>query len=222
LCKSHSIYSGKGIYKVTAKTEKNHLQTHLFERSPVDDTRSPVNDTQSRQRCADRNTVELAETIQKKGWAFLRVSGKSMFPWIRPDDLVFLRRVRPDDVARGDVIVFEKSGTLCVHRVLSLQSGAAGESAVAFITKGDATTDADDAVSSAEFHGKVEFVYRRNREIRIATGWRKYFGKFLAFMSPATRWWKPASSVLMGDAARCELPSIANVETRHSAGNSSD
>lgn len=200
---------------MTTKTEENHTQTHLFEGVPA-------NDTQSSQLCAERNTAELAETIQRKGWAFLRVSGKSMFPWIRPDDLVFLRRARPEDVTRGDVIVFEKSGILCVHRVLSLQNNGAGKSAFAFITKGDATADADDAVSLDEFHGKVEFVYRRNREIRIATGWRKYFGKFLAFISPATRWWKPASSVLKGGAARCESPSMRNIEARHSAEHSSD
>jgi signal peptidase I len=195
--------------------EGNQVQAHLFDGLPV-------NDTQSGPLCAERNTAKLTETIQKKGWAFLRVSGKSMFPWIRPDDLVFLRRALPKDVARGDVIVFEKSGTLCVHRVLSLQSSGAGESAVAFITKGDATADADDTVSSAEFRGKVEFVYRRNREICIATGWRKYFGKFLTFISPATRWWKPASSVLQGDTARCELLGMRNIEARHSAENSSD
>lgn len=160
--------------------------------------------------------------MQKKGWAFLRVSGKSMFPWIRPDDLVFLRRARPEDVTRGDVIVFEMGGALCVHRVLSLQNNSAANGGLAFITKGDATADADDVVSSAEFHGKVEFVYRRNREIRIAAGWRKYFGKFLAFISPATRWWKPPSSVFQGGAARCELRGLPTIEARRSAENSSD
>ncbi|MGB6876334.1 MAG: signal peptidase I [Candidatus Acidiferrales bacterium] len=202
---------------MTIKIEGNHSQAHLFEELPVEAS-------SFRPLTLGRSTGELAQTIQEKGWAFLKVTGKSMFPWIREEDIVFLRRAKIKDIARGDVVVFEKSGTLCVHRVLSVEGNAAAEGGidVALITKGDATADSDDPVSADEFRGKVEFVYRRNREIRIARGWRKYLGKFLAFVSPATPWWKPATSLLNRESTRCVPQGVPRFEAHRPSEHSAD
>ncbi|MFZ0638878.1 MAG: signal peptidase I [Candidatus Acidiferrales bacterium] len=201
---------------MTTKVEEGHTQARLFDELPVDAR-------PSRPLTSDRSVVELAQAIQERGWAFLKVSGKSMFPWIREEDIVFLRRTRMKDVARGDVIVFEKSGTLCVHRVLSVQGDLAeGGMDVALITKGDATADSDEPLAADEFRGKVEFVYRRNREIRIARGWRKYLGRFLAFVSPAASWWRPATSLLNREATRCEPLGVPRFEAHRPSEHSAD
>lgn len=198
------------------KIEESHAQAHLFEGLPIDARPSPA-------LTSDQSTAELAQAIQRRGWAFLKVSGKSMFPWIREGDIVFLRHAKIKDIAPGDVIVFEKSGTLCVHRVLSVDGDAAQEGAdFALITKGDATADSDEPVAAEEFRGKVEFVYRRNREIGIARGWRKYLGRFLAFVSPALPWWRPAASLLNRDAARCEPLGVPRFEVHRSSEHSAD
>jgi signal peptidase I len=208
--------SGEGAHKVTTKIEEDHTQARLFDELPVEANAS-------RPLTSERSTVELAQAIQERGWAFLKVSGKSMFPWIREEDIVFLRRVKMKGIARGDVIVFEKSGTLCVHRVLSLDGDAAQEDAdFALITKGDATADSDEPIGADEFRGKVEFVYRRNREIAIARGWRKYLGRFLAFVSPAVSWWRPAASLLHRDAARCEPLGVPRFAVHRSSEHSAD
>ena len=166
--------------------------------------------------------AEVTPAMDSRGWAFLRVSGKSMLPWIREGDIVFLRRTRILEIARGDVVVFERNGTTCVHRVLAIRGGVAqGEKNVSLITKGDATADADSPVSSDEFRGKVEFVYRRNREIRIASGWRRHFGKVLAFLSPATSWYRRFSSKRSSDSARCER-SLSPMDGQRSSENSAD
>jgi signal peptidase I len=201
---------------VTIQLQEGHAQAQLFENRPA----TAVNESRSN---PVRSAGQLAKAIQEKGWAFLKVSGKSMFPWIRERDVVFLRRARMDTIASGDVIVFEKNGLLCMHRVLTV-NGNPGEpnDNVALITKGDATADADAPVSSQEFRGKVEFIYRRHREIGIATGWRKLFGKFLAFISPATRWWKPAATFLNRDAVRCEVLVTPTIEAHRPSGQSAD
>lgn len=147
--------------------------------------------TRSPESFSSKDTPDLAATLQKRGWAFLRVSGKSMTPWIREGDIVFLRRTRIFEVVRGDVVVFEKGNALCVHRVLTVRGHASeGEQQISLVTKGDATADSDAPVFCDTFLGKVEFVYRRNKEIRIANGWRKPFGKVLSFLSPAVAWYR--------------------------------
>lgn len=189
-------------------------QTHLFESASTQDA-------EPRPVCPGR-VAEITQVLQKRGWAFLKVSGKSMFPWIRESDIVFLRRARILDIVRGDVVVFERNGALCVHRVLAIRGNATQmESSLSLITKGDATADADSPVSLSDLLGKVEFVYRRNREIQIAAGWRKHFGKVLAFLSPAVAWFRELSFRSSSDSEQCEsLP--ARMDAPHSSENSAD
>lgn len=196
------------------KTDVMPTQSHLFDKPSGKESICPGS--------RPSRSAEVARAMGNRGWAFLRVSGKSMLPWIREGDIVFLRRTRILEIVRGDVVVFERNGTTCVHRVLAIRGGVAqGERNVSLITKGDATADADAPVSSDEFRGKVEFVYRRNREIRIASGWRRHFGKVLAFLSPATSLYRRFSSKRSSDSARCER-SLSPMDGQRSSENSAD
>ena len=132
----------------------------------------------------------VAGILQSKGRAFLKVAGKSMFPWFRPRDIVFVRRVDFKSLSRGDVVVFERNGRLCMHRVLSVRITSDREpNGLSAITKGDAVADADAPISDREFRGKVEFLYRNGREIRLESLGKRLFGKFLATISPTSRFW---------------------------------
>lgn len=167
--------------------------------------------------------ADVTDALQEKGRVFLKVRGKSMFPWIREGDIVFLRHTGMREVARGDVVVFEKNGLLCVHRVLEIRGRAGRDEAhFSLITKGDATEDVDSPVSTGDFRGKVEFVYRRNKEIRIASGWRKHLGKVLAFFSPAVAWCKRLWLASSGDSPRCESSPLAPIDGQRSSENSAD
>jgi signal peptidase I len=201
---------------VATKLEAAQSQTQLFDTLPDEEG-------QPQPFPLGREETDVAVALRQKGWAFLKVSGKSMFPWIREGDIVFLRQVAIAEVARGDVVVFTKNGMLCVHRVLFLKTRSSeGRPTPVLITKGDATADLDDAVLADQFRGKIEFIYRRNREIRLAQGWRKYLGKFLAFISPIARWLKPTASALNHQTARCEPLGVPHVEARRTSESSAD
>lgn len=196
------------------KTDVMPTQAQLFESPSVKESVSYG----SCSSCA----AEVTHTVQEKGWAFLRVSGKSMLPWIREGDIVFLRRTRIFEIARGDVVVFQRNGTMCVHRVLAVRRDVSQDASnVSLITKGDATADADAPVSSDDFRGKVEFVYRRNREINIASGWRRHVGKVLALLSPGTSWYRLFSSKGSSASVRGERP-LSPMDAQRSSENSAD
>lgn len=204
---------GERIERVASKTDVMHTQAQVFKSLSARDMAS----SGPHSSCAAEVTVAL----RKRGWAFLKVSGKSMFPWIREGDIVFLRYTGMREICRGDVVVFEKNGTLCVHRVLAIRGkGSQVENGISLITKGDATVDADSPVSRGEFLGKVEFVYRRNKEVRIASGWRKTFGRFLAFLSPTVAWYRPLPSKPTGSSARSESRPSCCLDGRGSPENS--
>lgn len=141
---------------------------------------------------AENGAAAVARALNLKGRAFLEVSGKSMLPWFRPGDIVFLRKTDLNQISRGNVVVLQKKGRLCMHRVVRLINSDNGDASSArFITKGDSHVFADTPIGAEELCGQVEFLYRNGNEIRLASGWRKLLGKFLAAISPVSRFWLP-------------------------------
>lgn len=165
---------------------------------------------------AENGAAVVAASLNLKGRAFLRVSGKSMLPWFRPGDIVFVRKTETSQISRGNVIVFERNGCLFMHRVIRLINSHNGdESSARLIAKGDARVFADAPIGAGELCGHVEFLYRNGNEIRLASGWRKLFGKFLAAISPASRFWLPRQFEPQGPAddvapTGCNLHEVTN------------
>jgi len=62
--------------------------------------------------------LPVADKMRSHGSACLRVSGASMVPWIRSGDFVFIRRCDFAKISAGDVIVFQRSGLVVVHRAI--------------------------------------------------------------------------------------------------------
>jgi signal peptidase I len=94
----------------------------------------------------------LAEVLSRFGEVRLRVSGTSMLPAIRPGDILVVRRCVFEDVHSGDVVVFRAGQRLFAHRVAGKHAGSETD---ALITKGDALSQQDPAVSASNVLGRV-------------------------------------------------------------------
>ena len=108
-------------------------------------------------------TVKLdlaAEVLASFGQARLPVTGSSMFPCMRPGDLLEIRRPSAA-IQTGDVVVFERHGRLVVHRVHRVE----GPSGDLLITRGDRLRHPDAPVSAAAILGCVTAIERRGRPI---------------------------------------------------------
>jgi signal peptidase len=106
--------------------------------------------------------VLLAIVIVALGWAHgvLYVEGGSMEPALSPGDLIVYRRIG-SDLRRGDLVVFEHSGALVVHRVAGVLRG--GE----LRTRGDANKTLDSASVGAEsVRGEVLLVLPAGRALK--------------------------------------------------------
>jgi hypothetical protein len=124
------------------------------------------------------NPATIAEQIRRDGSVCLRVHGMSMFPWIRPGDLVFVRCCGFSTVGPGDVILFERDERYFVHRVL--QRAHAGN---ALISKGDALDGADGPVLAEQFLGRAIRIHRRQRHLDLESLGFVLLGRFLAHVS---------------------------------------
>jgi phage repressor protein C with HTH and peptisase S24 domain len=100
-----------------------------------------------------------AEVVRSFGELRLRVTGSSMLPAIRPDDLLLIRHCRVEQAGPGDVVLYIRHRRLFAHRVIS-RSGAR------LVTQGDGIAEPDLPLTANELLGKVIRVMRRGKSIR--------------------------------------------------------
>jgi signal peptidase I len=109
---------------------------------------------------------ELAgEVLRSSGRLRLRVTGWSMLPAIFPGDTLVIERANSESVGKGDIVLFHRDRRMFVHRV-SGKSGSDGD--LQIVTQGDGMPKPDPPVSSCQLLGKVSFVVRDGRRLRLA------------------------------------------------------
>jgi len=108
----------------------------------------------------DLSKNELAaEALRSFGALRLRVTGSSMLPAIRPDDVLLLRHCGIGEASRGDIVLFIRHRRLFAHRVIS-------RSDARLVTQGDGMVEPDLPVTANQLLGKVVRVMRRGKTIR--------------------------------------------------------
>jgi signal peptidase I len=103
------------------------------------------------------------DVLKKFGRLRLRAWGESMLPSVWPGDVVTVKRCRPEQLERGDIVLYRRNQRLFIHRVTAIQD-ACGEMQV--VTQGDATPHSDPPVAASEVLGCVTNIARGARGVR--------------------------------------------------------
>ena len=83
----------------------------------------------------------------------VRVTGKSMVPFLKDEEVVTLRKVPASSLRRGDLIFFrDRYGSLILHRIIRKRKSG---SKVYLETKGDALIAFDEPVRADDVLGKA-------------------------------------------------------------------
>lgn len=106
----------------------------------------------------------LAEAgLRQEGHLWLRVSGASMLPLLRDGDRVEIRPAAPQDLRRGDLLVFQQGEHLVVHRLVARR----GEE---WIARGDNLPDRDPPIPRQAVLGRVRRVDGAAGRIDLSRG----------------------------------------------------
>ena len=98
----------------------------------------------------------IEEAVNKGETVRLRVQGNSMFPFLRNGkDVVEIRKVRGEEVRRGDVILFRYSSSFILHRVVR-RNGAVVK------TQGDGVWNFFETIAANQIIGVARLVVREN------------------------------------------------------------
>ena len=112
-----------------------------------------------------------------------------MLPWVRPRDIVVVRRTVADAVRCGDLVLFARNGQLFLHRMIDKERSAAGS--LQLLVKGDAHPHPDVPVSQDEFFGRVVRIHRGKHGVELDSPWQLVRGVLIARISARSARWYP-------------------------------
>jgi signal peptidase I len=131
--------------------------------------------------------AQVRQAIRNSRSACLRVSGGSMLPWIRPDDILLIRATPFDVISRGDIVLYSRGDRLFVHRAIRRFKSRGAAIQDRLVTKGDALPHADYPISRAEFLGRVVRIHRGRRHKDLEAPWHVALSWLLSRVSSASR-----------------------------------
>jgi hypothetical protein len=110
------------------------------------------------------NRALLEECLRLNGELRLPSIGTSMWPDIRSGDELRLRNVSFEEIAPGDIVLFQHERTLVAHRVLKAyaESGRA-----MLLVKGDNRTFADPPIFYEQVVGRVDEAWRDGKSVYL-------------------------------------------------------
>ncbi len=131
----------------------------------------------------DPGILSFLEDLLKGGSDLrVRVTGRSMTPFLRGGEVLTLRRVESSSLKRGDLIFFRgRDGYPILHRLIQTIRRKSG--AIDFQTKGDALIAFDEPVQQHDVLAKVCIIEKGTKSIDLETGiWNRLNG-LIAVMS---------------------------------------
>lgn len=109
-------------------------------------------------------------------------SGNSMFPFIRWDDKILVKKMSPEKMRVRDIILFQSNeGTKVCHRIVKIEDKGG---ALWFQTKGDRSNFCDPLISHQAILGKVIAIKRKKRLVgHHPEKWYSYLDRFDFFFT---------------------------------------
>lgn len=107
---------------------------------------------------------DLADELLDKGTSLrIEASGYSMYPAIRPGNIIIIKPVPWEELKCGMIIAWKRENDMVVHRlVLAYESDGRRY----YITRGDSCRSSDKPVTGDMVAGRVEAIYKGHNLIR--------------------------------------------------------
>jgi signal peptidase I len=124
-----------------------------------------------------KNKLDLSlKLIEEKGKIYLRLSGFSMFPFLKEGDVALIKKVEITALKIGDVIVFKQGEKMIAHRLFEIVKN--GEH-FTITTKGDTSQNNDPIFTEKEYVGKIISYNRKEKKITITTKFYELIGRII-------------------------------------------
>jgi len=125
------------------------------------------------------NKIESTNTL------LLETSGFSMWPFIKKNERLIIRKVPIDNLKRGDVILYKAKDLLACHRLVNKKQSK-GE--YELYVRGDNSQFSLEAVNNQMYVGKVISIVKNDKEVDITSSMQCLINRIIVVISPFLSW----------------------------------
>ena len=147
----------------------------------------------------------FADILQQDHDLKIKVTGRSMRPFINNGEIVTLRKVSPESLQCGDIIYYTTpNGPPVMHRIIS--KTILDDKGLSFTTKGDALLQKDVPLSADQILGKAFYVEKSlpllgpfsvNLDSKLCTGLNKVYAHLFSIKCNTRIYLKQVKSTLV-------------------------
>lgn len=107
-----------------------------------------------------KNIVQFLLKSKKQGGIFIKATGVSMYPIIRENDLLYLKKIKFAQIQTNDILAIYKNKKQIAHRVIYIRRNY-------LVTRGDNNFLSDGKINNKQILGKVTHLKRNGQKILI-------------------------------------------------------
>jgi signal peptidase len=150
----------------------------------------------SKTRTSPPSLILLSGDLLSRGLGVrFRAPGTSMHPTIRHGDVITIEPVAPDNLKRGDIILYRSKSGFVAHRIMNMEERDG--SRLTFCLRGDASTTCDAPVKPEQVLGKVVCLEREHRiidpySLRVRI-WSMLYRWLARLKRSVSEWFSPRS-----------------------------
>jgi signal peptidase I len=129
----------------------------------------------------------MVSNSDNDSWLFVEASGQSMWPALRSQSRVLIRKVPLAILRRGDIITYRDSAALVCHRVIARKHNGN------FLIRGDAVKGRADEIPETRVLGKVVAIHYKGRIYNLESLFWRFLGVLISRGSlMADQFWRLA------------------------------
>lgn len=126
----------------------------------------------------------IKTNTDNQGIFFFETTGFSMWPFLKTGERIVVKKVTPEDLKIGDIILYHFNNQMVCHR---LAKKAAYGSGYLLYTWGDASPNLGEPITEKALVGKVISILRNGRVINFIGIWCCFINRFIVEFAPFIR-----------------------------------
>jgi signal peptidase I len=107
---------------------------------------------------------------------FFETSGFSMWPFLKTKEKVVVKKVSPDNLKIGDIILYRLDNQMVCHRLVRKVACGSG---YLLYARGDASTNLAEPITEKALAGKVIGILRNGRVINFTGIWCRFVNRLI-------------------------------------------
>lgn len=121
-------------------------------------------------------------SIENRSLLFFEAKGFCMWPFVKENDRLIVKKVQPADLRSGDLVLYKTNGQLICHRLVKKLKT---EDSYVLFVRADTLLTASERIEAGMFLGKVVGVVKKDKVANLESAKQRFLNEMILIVGPA-------------------------------------